>query len=88
MSKEVKRLTTIHLTDVKSGDYCSIDGKLYTVIKRNKYKYSIIPINIKEAKHYNIEASDYEDLNIEFVYDGKSGDRIIEKVKEDKNATN
>ena len=76
----------ILLSDVKTGQYIKIDGKLYTVVKRNQYNYSIIPINIKESKTYNIEASDYKDLNIQAVFDGKTGNTLL--YKEVKDATN
>lgn len=76
--REIKYVDKIHLSDVKIGQFIDVKDKgIYVVVKRNKYTYSIIPIDLKHSETYNIEASDYEELPIKQIYDAKNGDTLV-----------
>lgn len=76
--KPVEYVDKIHLSDVKIGQFIDITGKgIYVVVKRDKFKYAIIPIDLKHSETYNTEASDYEELPIKQIFDAKNGDTLV-----------
>lgn len=78
MARYVIKKDKITLNDVKSGHYVRIDKKYYLVFKRNKYQYYLIEFNPSNPIKINTESVEFNNLNIEFVFDYK-GDIIMEK---------
>ena len=71
----------ITLDDVKSGYYVRIDGKYYLVFKRDKYNYYLVVFNPSNPTRINTESVEFNNLNIEFVFDYK-GNQIMKKSGE------
>lgn len=83
---EIKCVDKIHLSDVKIGQFIDIINKgIYVVVKRDKFRYTIIPIDLRHSETYNIEASDYEELPIKQIFDAKTGNTLIIIKDGDKN---
>lgn len=86
VKQEVKYVNKIHLSDVKIGQFIDVIGKgLYVVVKRDKFRYAIIPIDLKHSETYNTEASDYEELPIKQIFDARTGNTLIMIKDGDKN---
>ncbi len=81
MAKQVIEKDKITLNDVKSGHYVRIDKKYYLVFKRDKYRYFLVEFNPFNLIKINTESVEFNDLNIEYVFDYK-GDQIMKKSGE------